>query len=208
MFCRMFSIDQWTTLLRHFDGFKAKLRVSFYDNCWVHWSSPHAFSRPHLMSMSLHDLEEVWLLLMRSGQSVLDTLKKREKKPANAIRPMRAVERDFGWSNVKVSGCIYCDLMWRVWKEEKVKEIKGGGRSAIWRRVKREKSHQMRLRTKVLSSRTAWVKASKRERKTERRIENIQWKREQRVKREWNFFYFYFYLFKCISKCCNIYLIE
>ena len=54
--------------------------------------------------MSLQVMEEVWLLLMRSGQSVLDTLKKREKKVANAIRPMRAVERDFGWSNVKVSG--------------------------------------------------------------------------------------------------------
>ena len=102
--------------------------------------------------------------------------------------------------------CFYCDLMWRVWKEEKVKEIKGRGRSAIWRRVKREKSHQMRLRTKVLSSRTAWVKASKREKN---RAENRKYTVKKRATSEkrMNFFLFLF-LFIQVYFCCNIYLIE
>ena len=56
-----------------------------------------------------------------------------------AIRPMRAEVRDFRWSRVKVSG------MYLLWfdvkvvggrKEEKVKDIKGRGHSAIWRREK------------------------------------------------------------------------
>ena len=40
---------------------------------------------------------------------MLDMLKKKEKKQAKAIRPMRAEGRDFGWSKVKVSGL---HLLW------------------------------------------------------------------------------------------------
>ena len=48
---------------------------------------------------------------------------------------MRTEERDFGWSKVKVSSL---HLLWfdvksvEERKEEKVKEIKGKGHSAIW----------------------------------------------------------------------------
>ena len=35
---------------------------------------------------------------------MLDTPKKKEKKLAKAIQPMRAKDRDFGGSKVKVSG--------------------------------------------------------------------------------------------------------
>ena len=75
------------------------------------------------------------------SQSVLDTLKKKEKKQAKAIRPMRAGERDFGWSKVKVKllafVVIWCEECGRKKRKEKVKEIKGKGHLGIWGREKR-----------------------------------------------------------------------
>ena len=72
---------------------------------------------------------------MRSEPKCVGHAEEKRKETSKAIRPMRAEERDFGWSKVKVSGL---HLLWfdvksvEGRKEEKVKEIKGRGHSAIW----------------------------------------------------------------------------
>ena len=133
---------------------------------------------------------------------------------------MRAEERDFSWSKVKVSGL---HLLWldmksvKGRKEGKDEEI---NREAIWPmkmdgwsevprgedvkpQRKREKSQQVRLRTKVQSGRTAWVRASKREEKNrEGKRKYIVRKRAVSEKKKRGFLYS-----SCTCKCCNLYFI-
>ena len=45
-----------------------------------HGSSPHTFSRAYLMSISLHDLWEVWLLLMRSERKCIGHAEEKRKE--------------------------------------------------------------------------------------------------------------------------------
>ena len=68
----------------------------------------------------------------RHGHSGMAELKGKRKETSKAIRPMRAKERDFGWSKVKISGL---HLLWldvksvKGRKEGKDEEI---NREAIW----------------------------------------------------------------------------
>ena len=114
---------------------------------------------------------------------------------------MRAEERDFGWSKVKVSD-LY--LLWfdvtsmEGRKEEKVKEIKGQGHSAIWGRVK---EWTYRVWGLVQSWRTAWMRADKKGkiRKSKKKWWEIYSEKEcSKWNENDNFF----------GKCCNLYLIH
>ena len=111
-----------------------------------------------------------------------DTLEGKEKRKMQRPFGQGAEERDFVEAKSKVSGL---HLLWPDMKS--VKERKEGKdeeiiREAIrpvkmdWRsevpggedvkpQRKREKSQQVRLRTKVQSGKTAWVRESKREEK-------------------------------------------
>ena len=82
---------------------------------------------------SLTSLNEKWAKWVGHAEE-------KRKETSKAIQPMRAEERDFGWNKVKVSGLHF------LWfdvksvegrKQEKVKEIKGRGHSATWRRGKK-----------------------------------------------------------------------
>ena len=84
--------------------------------------------------------------------------KKRTKQKQDSFGHGRAEEKRFGWSKVKVSGLHWLwfdEKSMKGRKEEKVKEIKGKGHSAIW--AEREKEWSPRVW--VLSA--AWVRASK-----------------------------------------------
>ena len=103
--------------------------------CTTPWVQPTCFlSRAHLMSMSLMFLIysssctkvsiSNWVGWLRRVQHA-EERKERSKRhghsgmaeTSKAIRPMRAKERDFGWSKVKVSGL---HLLWLD-----VKSVKG-----------------------------------------------------------------------------------
>ena len=56
---------------------------------------------------------------MRTEPKCAGNAEDKSKETSKGHSAKRVEERDFGWNKVKVSGCIYCDLMWTLWKEEK-----------------------------------------------------------------------------------------
>ena len=144
--------------------------------------------------------------------------RKREKKDAKAIRPKELKKEILVEAKSKLSGL---HLLWldmksvKGTKEGKDEEINREAAVKMdWRsevpggedvkpQRKREKPQQVRLRTKVQSGRTAWVRASKREEKNrEGKRKYIVRKRAVSEKKKRGFLYL-----NCISKCHNIYLI-
>ena len=114
--------------------------VPIIVGCTAPWVQPTCFlSRAHLMNMSLMFLIysssctkvsiSNWVGWLRRVQhaeerkerskrhSGMAELKGKRKETSKAIRPMRAKERGFGWSKVKVSGL---HLLWLD-----VKSVKG-----------------------------------------------------------------------------------
>ena len=144
---------------------------------------------------------------MRSEPKCVGHAEEKRKETSKAIRPMRAEERDFGWSKVKVSG------LHLLWFDVKSVEGRKGERN------KRERpfSHLGRGKKKWSPSKWDWGLsvvwqncvsewASKREKKNReskrklweihREKENSEWKEKES-----------FFCSSCISKCCNLYLI-
>ena len=144
--------------------------------------------------------------------------KQERKETSKAIRPMRAKERVFGWSKVKVSGL---HLLWLD-----VKSVKGRKEGEMkkeierpfgqWRwaeKVKSRGGEEVKPREKrspskwdwglVQSWRITWVRASKREEKN--REGKRKYKMRKRVVSEKKNGVFLYSSF--IYKCCNLYLI-
>ena len=97
-----------------------------------------------------------------------------------------------------------------IWCEEcgrkKIRKGERNKRERLFGHLKKSKKRevpQVRLRTKVQSGRTAWVRASQREEKNrEGKRKYTVRKRAVSEKKKRDFFYS-----SCISKCCNLYLI-
>ena len=111
-----------------------------------------------------------------------DTLEGRKEEKKEARGKGHSVKGELKKGNsLKQSqdklACIYCDLMWRVWKEEKKEKDEEKNREAI-RPVKmgvtmwspREKRSPNKWDWGLAQSwRTAWLRASKREEKNRER---------------------------------------
>ena len=118
---------------------------------------------------------------------------------------MRAEERDFGWSKVKVSGfhILWLDMK-RVkgrkeGKDEEINSVAVRPMKMVWRsEVLRGWGCESPEKREVSTSETEdwcnleelreWEQA-KEKRKIERVRENTQWEKEQWVKRKWEFFF-------------------
>ena len=138
---------------------------------------------------------------------VLDTLRRRTENKLRGwcIRPFG------GWELKKEK---QSQSMWLafivIWCEEcgrkKIRKGERNKRERLFGHLKKSKKRevpQVRLRTKVQSGRTAWVRASQREEKNrEGKRKYTARKRAVSEKKKRDFFYS-----SCIFKCCNLYLI-
>ena len=132
-------------------------------------------------------------------------MKEERKETSKSIRPMRAEERDFSWSKVKVSGL---HLVWLDMKSvkgrkegkdeeinrEAIRLVKMGWRSEVPRGCGCEVSEKREVPTSEtedwcsLEELSEWEQ-EKEKRKIVRVRENTQWEREQCVKSKREFFF-------------------
>ena len=132
-------------------------------------------------------------------------MKEERKETSKAIKPMRAEERDFCWSKVKVSGLHILRLdIKRVkgrkeGKDEEINSVAVRPVKMVWRsEVPRGWGCEAPEKREVSISETEdwcnleelreWEQA-KEKRKIERVRENTQWEKEQWVKRKREFFF-------------------
>ena len=151
--------------------------------------------------------------------SVWDTLKEEEKLAEENTRTFGQVKRRFEFilfcliSCTKVKACVLAFIV--TWCEEcgrkkrrKRWRNKRKGHSAIWWRRSDEWREVLVSETEdsaVLENCVSESKQKRREkyREQEKIVRDTQWGREQWVKRKRELLYS-----SCISKCCNLYLIE
>ena len=75
-----------------------------------HGSSAHAFSRAHLMSMSLdslHDLWEVWLLLMRSEPQCVAHAEDKRKETGKGHSANESWRKRFWWKQSRTKWLVF-----------------------------------------------------------------------------------------------------
>ena len=128
--------------------------------------------------------------------------KRKEKNEAKArlIRSRQSWRKEI-WLKQSQSKWLALIVIW--WEEYERKKRRKGERNKRQRPFGHLDKEGKRVKSQSVSTKCCLSESKQKEnRKIERVRENIQWKREQWVKRKREFLYL-----SCISTCCNLYLI-